>query len=125
MKNNIFDNAKFGDRFKTRDGRMAVYRVSSQTIGGEDAHFLIVDKSITECAFSDNGLNIGHNHDLDIVSRWEEQSDKCNYLTIYKDGEPQCTIFAPDNDFKSVKNTISHLIAQAIFAGENYQYSEK
>lgn len=73
---NIFENAKFGDRFKTRDGRMAVYRVYSQTLCFEHANFLIVDKEPMEYAFRDNGLNIGHKHEIDIVSRWKEPIDE-------------------------------------------------
>ena len=73
---NIFENAKFGDRFKTRDGRMAVYRVCSQNLCFEHANFLIVDKEPIEYAFRDNGLNIGNKHEIDIVSRWKEPIDE-------------------------------------------------
>lgn len=73
---NIFENAKFGDKFKTRDGRMAVYKGYSQNVCFKSANFLIVDKEPIECAFRDNGLYIGNKHEIDIVSRWEEPIDK-------------------------------------------------
>lgn len=37
--NNIFENAKFGDCFKTRDGRKALYLASTM----DNLHFCIVD----------------------------------------------------------------------------------
>lgn len=68
---NIFKNAKFGDCFKTRDGRKAVY-LGDNTCwieGGE-----------TEIGYSRNGLFVYfQEHGIDIVSKWSEELSEEEY----------------------------------------------
>ena len=81
----ILDGAKFGDKFKTRDGRMAIFAHRDEV-----ANVCIIEKpesslaftEFGECltdnrasfwAFTDFGRCITDDRELDIVSRWEEE----------------------------------------------------
>lgn len=68
---NIFENAKFGDKFKTRDGRMALYLENAATYG---KHQLAID-GLAEVFYliscDDSGI-CKQNTDFDIVSRWND-----------------------------------------------------
>lgn len=67
----LFDNAKFGDKFKTRDGKLAIYdRCTAWSV--DKPHILLVeDYGIS--SYSENGsYNSGEEFQFDIVSRWEE-----------------------------------------------------
>lgn len=79
---NIFENAKFGDKFKTRDGRLAIYNYSpSCLIRGEKYHDIIIEGEGMSYHFLDknNGMintqekeDVDYTTCIDIVSRWEE-----------------------------------------------------
>ena len=69
---NIFEGAKFGDKFKTRDGRTAIY---AQAIEGH--HYLIPEKSSFTYGYNDDGtldskIDVG----FDIVSKIDEPAFK-------------------------------------------------
>lgn len=70
---NIFENAKFGDKFKARNGRMAIYLKYWEY--EESPHDLIVDDEgfPFEYSCTENGFfNADSESPYDIVSRWEE-----------------------------------------------------
>ena len=89
---NLFENAKFGDKFRTRDGRMAIYNYHS--IRGW--HDIIIEGKGRSYHFADhcNGIirlpqnpdpDIDYCHPIDIVGKWEERDkgiiDKaCDWL---------------------------------------------
>lgn len=66
--NKIFEGARFGDRFKTRDGSMAVFSYRDEV-----ANVCIVQNYERFWAFTDFGQCITNDRGLDIVSRWEEE----------------------------------------------------
>lgn len=62
---NIFGNVKFGDRFKTRDGRTAIFSAESN-----GTYSLITEGSSFTWAYNPNGeLISGIDKGMDIVSR--------------------------------------------------------
>lgn len=62
---NIFENAKFGDKFKTRDGKTAIF---STELNG--TYFLIIEGSSFTWAYNANGeLASKIDKGMDIVSR--------------------------------------------------------
>lgn len=64
---NIFEGAKFGDVFKTKDGRNAIYHYY------EYWHYLITDYGGDICCGDDGGDT---KNDCDnIVGRWDESID--------------------------------------------------
>lgn len=71
---NVFENAKFGDRFITRDGHMAVF--SSYCSESETAH-LLVDYSTPRLVLYDyNGVNLdSDSHNADIIGSWDDWHD--------------------------------------------------
>lgn len=73
----IFDKAKFGDKFKTRDGRMAVYIshfYEEYRCFEENGinHKLMVKDCSRPLWYYDDGKGDFPNQDMYIVSRWEE-----------------------------------------------------
>lgn len=72
---NIFENAKFGDKFKTRDGRMAIYHKCIWN----DCHLLLLEAEDNVLDYFGNGNVVyefsekvkRQDQDDDIVSRWE------------------------------------------------------
>lgn len=88
---NIFEGAKFGDRFKTRDGRMAIF----DSTDGID-YFLIVQNSDVVC-YKKNGepwwkdnsridyKDYSDFDNSDIVSVWTEDIDEERLNDIAKD----------------------------------------
>ena len=77
---NIFASAKFGDKFQTRDGRMAIYWRKLDYY-----HRLISDELKCSLIVKDDGrLQAGENHSLDIVSEWlEPVVIKCQWKDYY------------------------------------------
>lgn len=103
MANNIFNGAKFGDRFTTRDGKVAYYGRYDEK---EDKHFLMVNDFENDYILCHNDGHVFHfdkedyvfphgknkgktifeangwdkeemvNFRLDIVSRWVEPIDE-------------------------------------------------
>lgn len=71
---NMFENAKFGDRYRTRDGKLAIFvnRATRHTVT------LLTEKFGPEHYRSD-GSNV-YDRESDIVGRWEEQN---NEITKY------------------------------------------
>lgn len=76
MKNNIFENAKFGDKFRTRDGRKALY--VSQNPYANESYVLIEGYKSAELMQNDGHFwaTEGREYKDDIVSRWEEPIDE-------------------------------------------------
>lgn len=65
-KKDIFENAKFGDKFITRDGRMAIY---IQSIDG--GHRLLSQQFPSGYTVLTNGRFFGDSkREYDIVGRW-------------------------------------------------------
>lgn len=64
----IFEGAKFGDTFKTKDGRKAIYHFC------DDCHFLIGDGD-SDIICNDDGIDITNQYD-NIVGRWVEPIDE-------------------------------------------------
>lgn len=70
---NIFENAKFGDKFKTRDGRMTIYLKYWEF--GDFPYDLIIDDEwgpLESSCMSNGFFNADSESPYDIVSRWEE-----------------------------------------------------
>lgn len=71
---NILKNAKFRDRFRTSDGKMAIYSFCIK--GRPNEHYLIVDRNSSLLGgYTDDGIINAcgyHNPNLDIVSKWQE-----------------------------------------------------
>ena len=66
---NIFENAKFGDKFRTRDGRKAIYNGRSI-----DRYWLIVERHPWNMiGFNSCGRHSGLEEDIDIISEWQEE----------------------------------------------------
>ena len=65
---NIFEGAKFGDVFKTKDGRKAIYHYY------EYWHYLITDDGGDICC-GDDGTDTKNGCD-NIVGRWDEPIDE-------------------------------------------------
>lgn len=94
---NVFENVKFGDRFRTRDGRPAVYLSTEHHGSVDDKYnppFVIINCAVEHhirymdgsekffheiCHYTENGKWNKWNpedDDLDIVSRWVEPIDE-------------------------------------------------
>lgn len=78
---NIFENVSFGDVFKTRDGKKAVFIGIAEEVVWSKYVFCYVCH-IEGLAFgtyyyyNEDGLNFhGVEQDIDIISRWEEPID--------------------------------------------------
>lgn len=70
MEKNIFENAKFGDKFRTRDGRMMLYL--RQMPDNSDFHE-VLDSDINIEHFHSNGqYSENYPFPCDIVSEWQE-----------------------------------------------------
>lgn len=70
---NIFDKAKFGDKFKTKDGRCAVLVNWGQFM--EKAYLYVQERDIEfygEEEYNLDGSVIEGNHAHDIIGKWEE-----------------------------------------------------
>jgi hypothetical protein len=81
---NIFENAKFGDKFRTRDGRRAIYGFTV-----DERHILIVEDFSAVFRFDDSGVSNYPNDKIDIVGKWqdpinEEELDKIAIDDIFK-----------------------------------------
>lgn len=82
----LFKNAKFGDKFKTRDGRKAIYNGRSI-----DRYWLIVEQHPWNLiGFDSCGRHSGLEEDIDIISEWQEPIDEeelDKMATKYSDDE--------------------------------------
>lgn len=106
----IFENAKFGDKFRTRDGRMALF---IQTLkSGEIRNELCVenkDEGRRYYLYKDDGTFYHLHCDKDIVSCWqdtinEEELDKLAKAYVSKNSipfEPLLTIGEQIEAFKA------------------------
>ena len=88
---NLFASAKFGDKYCTRDGRMAIYIKPNYYLEKPDgSHWMILEHSLITSRYSKCGSLIGSDKcSHDIVSRWvesinEEELDKL--ALEYNDG---------------------------------------
>ena len=72
---NIFENAKFGDKFRTRDGRMAIYLGESHhqelAVHDGDDYYDVYKDYNSDGTYDANDMKI-----LDIVSEWQEPIDE-------------------------------------------------
>lgn len=67
---NIFEGAKYGDKYKTRDGRKAIYLCNNTCY---------IEELKEGIQYSHNGLLVDfQKHGIDIVSEWSEEVDKEN-----------------------------------------------
>ena len=109
---NIFENAKFGDKFRTRDGRMVLF--NSPTSFYKGWYWMIAQGSGTCRYFEDGLLNIGEENSLDIVGKWEEpiNEEELDRLAL-EHSEPIDTI--PDDWFN--KRRVKLLVRSAYEAG--------
>lgn len=71
---NIFENAKFGDRFRTRDGQMVIY--GKRSIFREELHWIHSKDNHTYRVYDDGYVSKDKEDDLDIVSLWQEPIDE-------------------------------------------------
>ena len=80
IERDIFKDAKFGDKFKTRDGRMAVF-FAFEMYNKNTAYFIIdpqqnrIENTHMTLLLTYDGYYNTKNGE-DIVSRWEEQIDE-------------------------------------------------
>lgn len=65
---NIFKDAKFGDKFRTRDGRMAIL-LQTHNCAVIAINF---DSYAVTHDYKMDGTSVFNCHDLDIVSKWQE-----------------------------------------------------
>ena len=81
MKKNIFEAARRGDKFRTRNGELAIYLGSTD----DRTSYLIYEDNQIRTVFNDTGcynyLVCFANPDeyllpIDIVSRWEDSENK-------------------------------------------------
>lgn len=71
---NIFKNAKFGDRFITRDGHMAVF--SSYCSESETVHLMINYSTPQIVRYDYNGMICdSDSHNTDIIGTWDDWHD--------------------------------------------------
>lgn len=71
---NVFNNAKFGDRFITRDGHMAVF--SSYCSESETAYLLINYSTLQIVRYDYNGVILdSDSHNADIIGSWDDWHD--------------------------------------------------
>lgn len=71
---NIFEKAKFGDKFRTRDGRTAVYiKEYYSSLWGRNMHELLIENEGFEDYESDGRADV-HDGELpiDIIGKWQE-----------------------------------------------------
>lgn len=71
--NNIFNNAHFGDKFRTKDGRCAVLVNWGQW--REKVYLYVQERDIEffgEEEYDLDGSVIKGNHSHDIIGKWEE-----------------------------------------------------
>lgn len=68
---NILKSAKFGDRFRTRDGRIAIYVKNYKH--GEYLHECLVDseEGAYNVLYNKCGRIYEHESDDDIVGKWD------------------------------------------------------
>lgn len=71
---NIFENAKFGDKFRSRDGKLNIYIRCFN--GKEGYHYLLRSDHVSPLPFNDDGSVRFFNKCLDIVGKWVEPNDK-------------------------------------------------
>lgn len=69
----IFKNAKFGDKFRTRDGRMVIFHCKDRLYS--DSYSFFNEDDIFSYSIKGNGryLGLDKEHKLDIISRWEDE----------------------------------------------------
>lgn len=90
---NIFENAKFGDKFRTRNGRMAVYYSRTLNYFG----FVLIHQKIGDlnhaCIYEVDCLGEVYHEldkgtdDLDIISKWQDpinEEELDNMATLYR-----------------------------------------
>ena len=71
---NIFENAKFGDKFRTRDGKMVLY--DQPTTFYKGWYWMVIQDRGTCRYFEDGHILIsGEESPLDIIGKWEEPID--------------------------------------------------
>lgn len=74
---NIFENAKFGDKFKTMDGRLAIYA----GIAVDNLHYLIPENSTFTYGYNDDGtLSSKVDTSFNIVSKIEEHPKHSRFI---------------------------------------------
>lgn len=74
---NIFENAKFGYKFKTRDGRLAIY--TRKAVDG--LHYLVPEGSSFTYGYNDDGtLSSKVDSGFDIVSKIDEQQKHSGFI---------------------------------------------
>lgn len=106
---NIFENAKFGDRFKTRDGKTAIF---SRELTG--SYFLIIEGSSFTWAYNSNGeLATKIDAGMDIVSRIDtveiEREENSRYCYI---------------DGKNPTYKVGDVIAEYVYYGKYGDYGD-
>ena len=76
MNNNIFENAKFGDKFKTRNGRKAFYiHTKKDKVSKEIYHYVIIENDGTmPRMYNSYGSVLSGSYKFDIMSRLEDDS---------------------------------------------------
>lgn len=74
---NIFEGAKFCDKFKTRDGRTAIY--TRKTVSG--LHYLVPEGSSFTYGYDDDGtLHTRVEDGFDIVSKIDEKPEHSRFI---------------------------------------------
>lgn len=74
MGKNIFKGAKFGDKFKCRNGKLAVYL---KDLGGKEYHHLLYLEDDGDTTFADDGRYYYDKEDaLDVIGRFEKPVDE-------------------------------------------------
>lgn len=73
MKKNIFEGAKLGDKFRMRNGKIAIYHMKDK-LYANNSHQLINAQDLIHFKVDDSGmmLHIKCEHCFDIVSKWDK-----------------------------------------------------
>jgi len=114
---NIFEGAKFGDKFVTKVGFQAIYCKYCTKDGSNWYHSLIVDcESVADLEYDNNGVAIACCDDFDIVSGYQEPigEEKLDELAI------EMAIENKDHIATSYANRNEQMIME----GYRYGYSD-
>ena len=105
---NIFKNAKFGDRFITRDGHMAVFSSGCLDTETETVHLLVNYPIPRLVRYDYNGvIRDSDLHNADIIGSWDDWHDvndemppcddtwgrlSCQNITCYEKSTERCHV---------------------------------
>lgn len=105
----IIANAKFGDKFRTRNGRMAIFLSISES--GDSCNFIVSGEKNhwSLCIYKNDGGIIDNKfliQNLDIVSIWEEPIDEKELDKLSKEYSNFYKVIEDDENGKLIIESI-------------------